>query len=187
MIRFLRWLLGLAEPVAWPSESVRTVPPLTAPTGRTRRSSQRVSSTRLTDLPIGDERHVDLGSGRGYSTGITGESRRQAVLRRLSAGRRERGDDVSFIAVLIPEPENPYDPNAVRVDIQGGDQIGYLAREDAMDYRTVFKALAETQKVGVCRAKLIGGTSDKPSFGVMVDLKAPDALLAAVAPGGQPF
>lgn len=31
---------------------------------------------------------------------------------------------------LIPEPTNPHDPNAVKV-MQGGKQVGYLAKEDA--------------------------------------------------------
>lgn len=61
---------------------------------------------------------------------------------------------------------------------------GYLAREDAAAYRLVLAAVSATGKKGVCRAKLIGGTSEKPSIGVMIDLLDPDALLARF---GQPF
>jgi hypothetical protein len=145
------------------------------------------ASTRLADLPIGDDTHLNLGSGLGYSIAVVGESRRQSALRTLSNGWRERGDNVSFIVELIPEPDNPYDAHAVKVVIQGGEQAGYLSREDADDYRTVMKALSETGKKGLCRAKLIGGTDDKPTFGVIIDLEAPEKLLVLITPGGQPF
>jgi len=32
---------------------------------------------------------------------------------------------------LVPEPDNPYDPNAVKVLSKFGHQIGYLGREEA--------------------------------------------------------
>jgi hypothetical protein len=160
-------------------------PPSTAAPRQWRRPPK--ASTRLADLPIGDDTHLNLGSGLGYAIAVVGESRRQSALRTLSQGRRERGDDVSFVVELIAEPDNPYDAHAIKVVIQSGAQVGYLSREDADDYRHVMKALPETGKKGVCRAKLIGGTADKPSFGVIIDLEAPEKLLALITPGGQPF
>jgi len=117
---------------------------------------------------------------------VVGESRRQTALRNLSAGRRERYEQVHFTVVLRAEPDNEYDPNAIAVHIQsGGAMVGYLAREDAEAYQQVFLALAECRKSAVCRARLIGGTATKPSFGVMIDLDAPATLLERVSP--QPF
>lgn len=42
-----------------------------------------------------------------------------------------RAEQVSFIAQLILEPENPYDPDAVKVVAANGDHLGYLPRDDA--------------------------------------------------------
>jgi hypothetical protein len=46
-------------------------------------------------------------------------------------------------------------------------------------------SLTESQRVGICRARLIGGSEGKPSFGVMIDLTDPDSLLARLTT--QPF
>jgi hypothetical protein len=155
-----------------------------APTQQ-RRKGPRVKGTRLQDLPIENDTHVDLGTGIGYSMGVVGESHRQAALRALSNGARERGDDVYFTAVLVPEPSNAYDPHAVRVEIEHGAHVGYLSRDDAEGYQLVLKTLSANNKIGVCRAKLIGGGEGKPSFGVMIDLADPDVLLHRVSE--QPF
>jgi hypothetical protein len=159
-------------------------------TAESQRSNDRrripTGAVRVRDLPISDESHIDLGSGAGFTMGIVGESYRQRTLRALSAGRRERDEEVTFTVALVREPENPYDPNAVRVDLVGGEQVGYLAREDAAAYQLALRAIP-AGNVGVCRARLIGGTPDKPSFGVMIDLQSPEALLNILPPGGQPF
>ena len=73
------------------------------------------------------------------------------------------------------------------MDIQGGAQVGYLSREDAVWYRPVFAALAAQQLIGVARAKMIGGVADKPSIGVMLDLNDPADILGTLTPEGQPF
>jgi hypothetical protein len=43
-------------------------------------------------------------------------------------------------AVLLPEPDNPYDPNAITVLIDGA-KVGYLCRDDAHAYRPGLLAL----------------------------------------------
>ena len=144
------------------------------------------AGTTVDELPLNDEQRVDVGTGRGCGFAIVGESYRQVALQELSAGRRVRGEEVHFIATLIPEPTNAYDPNAIRVDIQNGKQVGYLSRDDAAAYQLVIHAIVTGGKRAICRAKLIGGTTDKPSIGVMIDLDEPNALLAR-APSDQPF
>jgi hypothetical protein len=146
-------------------------------------------SVRLSALPIGDATHRDLGRGRGsFSMGMKGASCRQAALHALDAGRLQRGDHVTFTATLIPEPTNPVDANAVMVSIQGGAQVGYLSKEDAVWYRPVFAALTAQHLIGVARARLIGGVvPDKPSIGVVLDLIEPVELLRNLALHGHPF
>jgi hypothetical protein len=64
---------------------------------------------------------------------VVGESWYQAALWRLSGGTA--GDKVrcDTVAVLVPEPTNPHDPNAVAVHIDGY-LVGYLPRVVAQEY-----------------------------------------------------
>jgi hypothetical protein len=123
-----------------------------------------------------------------FSVQIVGESYCQAALKALGGDRRLRGEFVAFTAVLVPDPRNQYDPNAIGVYIsQGGPRVGYLSRDDAAKYRDVGKGLTARKAVGLCRAKLIGGTPDKPSIGVALDLADPASTLAAITGDVQPF
>lgn len=131
-------------------------------------------------------RRIDLGTGHGFTLGIVGESYRQTALRALAGDRRRLGEEVLFVAVLSPEHENDYDTNAIRVDVEGGSQIGYLSRKDAVAYRDVLAAVATQGAVAISRAQLIGGTPDKPSIGAMLDLEDPSELLKTLS-NVQPF
>ena len=99
-------------------------------------------------------------SGYGY-LGAVGESQYQPALKGIA--RRGRICE----ATLIPEPDNPWDVNAVVVKI-GEQVIGYLPRSHARRYQRRLLTLIEPYR---CPAKLIGGTSDKPSFGVLLDTR----------------
>lgn len=46
----------------------------------------------------------------------------------------EHGKVLRTVAVLVPEPKNEYDPNAVAVYVSGL-KVGYLSRADAVFYR----------------------------------------------------
>lgn len=168
-------------PDARPSEPAQARERATAP------RSVPKHAIRVDHLEVDDEHHCDLGTGQGCTVAIVGESYRQTPLRELSAGRRERGDEVRFIAAVSPDPTNPYEANAVRIDILNGAQVGYLSRDDAAAYALALKAVATCGKKGVCRARLIGGTPDKPSIGVLLDLADPQVLIAKFSVGGQPF
>ena len=68
---------------------------------------------------------------------VVGEASFQAVLERFSGGRDEDGAIFRHhAAVLMPEPYNRYDHDAVSVRISdelgATDQIGYLAHDDAV-------------------------------------------------------
>ena len=141
-------------------------------------------AVKVADLPP-DADSIDLGTGRGYSLGIVGESRRQAELRRIAGSSLVIGNEVVFRVELVLEPHNPFDPNAVKVCTMDGTQLGYLSKEDAADYQFALKAVSAGGKRPVVRAKLIGGTEDKPSIGVIIDLAPPSTLVQRF--GEQPF
>jgi hypothetical protein len=65
---------------------------------------------------------------------VVGESHRQEELWRIVGGRRAEYVRLDIHAVLVPNPHNPYDPNAIEVRINGS-LVGYLSREDATHYR----------------------------------------------------
>src|SRR4051812_41450731 len=76
---------------------------------------------------------------------VVGESHYQDAL--LATSRSCTLDSSSrrtFTAVLVREPTNSYDPNAVAVWSPAG-RIGYLSRDDAAEYQDV---LMEVQRRG---------------------------------------
>jgi len=77
-----------------------------------------------------------------------------------------------FRAILVREPTNPYDSNAIAVYAEGGQQIGYLSREDALSYGRVFEALGKRSYDGAaCPAMLTGG--GEKYFGVVLAISSP--------------
>ncbi len=81
-----------------------------------------------------------------------------------------------FRAVLVPEPDNLYDANAVAVYAEGGEQVGYLSREDAIEYHAVFESVVKRGfSGGACPAMLTGG-GDK-YYGVVLALSSPGHVM----------
>jgi len=113
---------------------------------------------------------------------VVGESAYQGTLERIGGGRtidgvRERDHQ----AVLLPEPDNRYDPNAVRVAVLPEGVIGYSKRADAVAYRPAIDRLAAIGMLTACRASLSGGwdrSGDRGFIGVRLHLAKPKALLA---------
>ena len=65
------------------------------------------------------------------------------------------------IAMLSPEPSNRHDPNAIRV-LLGNKPVGYLSRADAKAFRKSHSAAIASEHVIHCKARLTGGTDEKP-------------------------
>lgn len=65
---------------------------------------------------------------------VVGESYRQEELWRIVGGLRADYVRFDVHAVLVPDPANPHDPNAIEVRIDG-TLVGYLSRQDAAHYR----------------------------------------------------
>lgn len=71
-------------------------------------------------------------------------------------------------AVLVLEDDNPHDPNAVRVDIDGL-VVGHLSRADAVLFREQYARWA--RKGMPCDAIIVSRRSDAASdYGVRLDL-----------------
>ncbi len=145
----------------------------------------------ITSWPVGElkgrlEADALLFEPARKTVNVVGEGSYQGSLERLAGGRTTDGPrDRDHTAILLPEPTNPYDPNAVRVAVLtasgDGATIGYLSREDAVDYRPVIDRLAAEGKVAACRASIGGGwdrgSGVRGNFGVRLSMGTPDALM----------
>jgi len=136
--------------------------------GLFRRGSRKVHSIELSLVEL---------CADGYCA-VVGESHYQEALRATSRICSVGLDgNSSFTAALVPEPENPYDSNAIAVYSAEG-KLGYLSRESALDYGRLFAELIRRgYHGGACEASLTGGTVDKPSFGVVLRLAHAESCL----------
>jgi hypothetical protein len=110
---------------------------------------------------------------KSFPTSAVGESNYQAALEGLCGGHNRYGYELECEAELVPEPSNPYDPNAVKVLI-ARRLVGYLSRADAVRFHAEM-ALAERPGEGArCAAKINGGWRtnqyDEGCFGVRLGI-----------------
>jgi hypothetical protein len=95
---------------------------------------------------------VLLGDGV-FVVEVAGAASCQPELEEICEAELCAGEEGIVLAVLVPEEDNPYSPEAVRVQIQH-KTVGYLARADAR----AFRACLGRETVGVsryrCRAKI---------------------------------
>ena len=106
---------------------------------------------------------------------VVGESHYQPALQTIT-GRRGWTDILcECSATLVPEPTNPYDANAVRVEIQG-QTVGYLSRGDAAGYSPHLRQLAARQHRVCCDAVIAGRGpgSDTKNMGVFLHIPPPE-------------
>jgi hypothetical protein len=88
---------------------------------------------------------------------VVGELAYQSALWRLCGGTV--GDRVrcDIVAVLVPEPANPYDPNAIAVQVEGY-VVGYLPRAVAQEYVPGLRQLMASRGGFVAlRGVIVGG------------------------------
>jgi len=88
---------------------------------------------------------------------VVGTAPYQEALETVAGGSAGSAPDVEKWAHLIPEPDNPWDRNAVAVYVDGR-KVGYLPRESAGAYASLLGRLwAGSSSRGVCRAVVSGG------------------------------
>lgn len=109
---------------------------------------------------------------------VVGESAHQDELLALTGGRRTwSGAHRHLLARLEPEPDNPFDSEAVAVRI-GDDLVGHLPRHAARRYRPIVERAMADAGVASCLAEIRGGWErghgDVGRFGVVLMLPQPD-------------
>jgi uncharacterized tellurite resistance protein B-like protein len=114
----------------------------------------------------------------GYRFEVVGESHYQADLERIVGGRSEDSARYECVARLTPEPDNPYDPQAVYVSV-GGRKVGYLSRDWAAKFKAALASNGYAR--ASCNALIVGGWDrggDRGSFGIKLDIALPLDLKA---------
>jgi hypothetical protein len=128
-------------------------------------------STEL--LTLGFEMVLPRIVGPGtFAVAAVGESNYQVALETVCGGRTEEGERGRFVeATLVPDDENPYDPNAVRVDVDG-HTVGYIKAEGAVHYRQEFLRQFKQLRPATCNAVIRGGwmRGSGGSYGIWLDL-----------------
>ncbi|MBL8927839.1 MAG: hypothetical protein JNM77_16650 [Pseudonocardia sp.] len=128
--------------------------------------------------------NVVLLGGR-HDLEVVGESQYQEALWRVAGGRRDERVRVEVQAVLLPEPDNPYDPNAITVLIDGA-KVGYLCRDDAQAYRPGLLALGARHRALIALPGVVVGggmRQDGPGLlGVWLSHDPADFGLTAIVP-----
>jgi hypothetical protein len=100
---------------------------------------------------------------------VVGESNYQDALRRAV---REVGRKV--VAVLAPEPTNPYDSNAVSIWV-GGHRVGYLGRDEAEVFQPAVERMMRKEGQPIALpGRIVGGEGGKPSLGIWLDCDPED-------------
>lgn len=119
---------------------------------------------------------VHLSPGGGFTFELAGESRYQDELDTICGGRCDEGHNLSATAQLCFEPDNPHDPNAVAVLIQGM-VVGYVPRSLAAGLRLQLLRLNPNQRPVMCEARILGGCrrgpDDEGQYRVNLSLSAP--------------
>lgn len=88
----------------------------------------------------------------------------------------DRQDVISNIRVgefleLVPEPENQYDENAIKVVKKSGEQIGYLSRSIAKETQWFFTVSLLSRRAKVM--KIVGDKSKDHSLGIIIEIYPP--------------
>ena len=134
-----------------------------------RRGAERPGSSKKS-------RNVAIDGPGEFDFDIVGESFNQGALNRICGGKTDAGHELEVTAVLIEEPENPHDPNAVKVVI-AGETVGHLCRLDAKLYKARLARAGLTGEPVSVEAIITGGwdrgARGEGHYGVKLDMENP--------------
>jgi tetratricopeptide (TPR) repeat protein len=123
--------------------------------------------------------------GGSHDLEVVGESHYQDELWQAIGGWSPDRVRVEIEAVLVTEPDNLFDKNAISVWI-GGMRVGYLCREDAAEYRVGLLALQSRHECQIALGGVIAGggvRANGPGFlGVFLNHDPADFGLVSVTP-----
>jgi HIRAN domain len=115
---------------------------------------------------------------------VVGVSHYQPAIRAACGAAAATSDQpvrVECRATLVPEPDNPHDPQAIAVHVDG-QTVGYLARDEHPRWRDIVETLAGHGRVAACEAMIAGrgAGSETDNLGVFLRLPTPTEARAQV-------
>ena len=109
-----------------------------------------------------------------YGFEVVGESHYQPALRKLVGKHGDDSPRLHVRATLVPDDKNPYDKQAVRVDVDG-KPVGHMSRDDARLFRRRLDGAGLKGMPTRCHAMVMGGFvrdgGERASYGVMLDIE----------------
>lgn len=119
---------------------------------------------------------LHLARGRGHTFDVVGESHSQDVFDDICGGKREDGHKLKVTAQLCFVEDNPHDPNAVGVFIEG-QLVGYVPRDAAPQLREDILRINREERPVTCDGKIVGGWDrghgDEGHYGLKLSLSDP--------------
>ncbi|MGZ6907156.1 MAG: HIRAN domain-containing protein [Acidimicrobiia bacterium] len=98
---------------------------------------------------------------------VVGESNYQDALWSAVGGQSDGYIRADVTAVLVPEPDNPYDANAISVQVSGA-VVGYLRRGDAANYLPGLRRLMDEHQTYVALdGVIVGGIGADGGLGML--------------------
>jgi hypothetical protein len=83
-------------------------------------------------------KYVQLEGDGDFECEVVGESHHQGALNAIAGGKTSDGHEYPCQALLLAEPNNPKDRNAIVVTVNG-HKVGYLNRQHAAVMSKIFK------------------------------------------------
>jgi hypothetical protein len=104
-------------------------------------------------------------------TPVVGTSHYQETLVGVTGRQSDEEVRHDVVATLVPEPDNPHDPQAIAVHVDRR-LVGYLSREENARWQDVVKSLAAHDHVAAAEGR-IAGRGGTNVLGVFLFLPTP--------------
>jgi HIRAN domain len=98
---------------------------------------------------------------------VTGAPHYQEQLAAAAGPKRSGGVQERRRFALVAEPDNPHDPHAIAVVVEGGEKVWYLPREEAQRFGRLMDAVAARGRRPVSDGVILGGDADRDSLFVV--------------------
>lgn len=112
---------------------------------------------------------VKSNGGGTFSSYAIGHPHHQDALKSIFSDRTPENNEKLVEAVLVIDDANPYDSQAVRVDIQG-QTVAYLKDENAKQFRKKMKEKGPSEIKATCAAKIVYWEREFNNYLVVLDL-----------------
>jgi hypothetical protein len=117
-----------------------------------------------------------LQGNKEFDLEVVGEANYMENFEAICGPRTPKGESRLIEAHLIREPDNPFDKNAVRVEVQN-KLVGYLSRDNAKDLNVIYTGLKlPPDTIIAVNGQIRGGwkrsNGDEGNYGVWLDFPA---------------